>query len=79
MMRNPLNPRNRNQKGQNTRTMNLSSSEILLMLACIESFIDISKGRGMGGDGFDEIVNRLVAQERKMAKLEIQQRAQRPG
>ena len=31
------------------------------------------------GEGFNEIVNRLDAQERKMAKLEIQQSAQRPG
>ena len=31
------------------------------------------------GEGFNEIVNRLVAQERLLAKLEIRQSAQSPG
>ena len=39
----------------------------------------IQKEKDEGGDEFDVIVNMLVAQERKLAKLELQQSAQRPG
>ena len=47
-------------------------------LAGVENFISsIHRERmgGGGGGGINEIVKRLVAQERKMAKLEIQQSA----
>ena len=79
-MLNPLNPRNQSQMGQNTQTMNLSGSLLLHLLASVKNYIDISKRRRMkGGDGFNAVVNMLVAQERKQAKLELQQSAQRPG
>ena len=38
----------------------------------------IQKEKDAGGDGFDAVVNQLIIQERKQAKLEHQQSAQRP-